>query len=105
MSLADQVTLGKPKGLGKDHWDRRLDYRDREVLRHPDKYGSSWQVPMRPPPPQTPHTHTHKCTAYHLLFGPSKTVNLCMALCPCSYDRKSPTHKTVRISSYLSSKW
>jgi len=41
--LADHYTFGKPKAILQDHWDRKLNLRDREALRHPEHYGSAWQ--------------------------------------------------------------
>lgn len=48
-SLSQTLTMGKPKAIGMDHWDRQLQYRDRQVARHPDEY-SAWQVRPRTPP-------------------------------------------------------
>jgi NADH dehydrogenase (ubiquinone) 1 alpha subcomplex subunit 1 len=43
-SLSQTLTMGKPKAIATDHWDRQLEFRDRQVSRHADEYAAAWQV-------------------------------------------------------------
>lgn len=41
-SLSQWATVGKPKAVGVDPWDRQVEWRDRQLRRNPEDFSAAW---------------------------------------------------------------